>query len=247
VSAVAFSPDGQTILTGTQGDVAQAWDAATGKPRGKVLPHGKRYGYPLGFRSGVTVFLSGVAISPNGKTFLTASTDGTARLWDATTGDPLGEPLYHAEAISAVAFHPDGKTVLTGGANGEVRLWDVATGKPCGEPMRHDEAVLAVAFSADGRTIVAGSRSGAVRRWDLPVVRDEKARVRLWIEVLTGLTWDANNAVQELSSDAWLVRRKPLTKLGGPPLPWQTNAPRTPVIEGRAATMPWGAAAGGVF
>ena len=55
-----------------------------------------------------------VAFSPDGKTVLTGSCDKTARLWDAATGQPIGQPLAHQGAVGAVAFSPDGKTVLTG-------------------------------------------------------------------------------------------------------------------------------------
>ena len=53
-----------------------------------------------------------MAFSPDGKTVLTGSVDGTARLWDAATGQPIGPPLPHQSGVWAVAFSPDGKTVL---------------------------------------------------------------------------------------------------------------------------------------
>ena len=52
-----------------------------------------------------------MAFSPDGKTVLTGSDDKTARLWDASTGQPIGQPLTHQDAVRAVAFSPDGKTV----------------------------------------------------------------------------------------------------------------------------------------
>jgi WD40 repeat protein len=68
-----------------------------------------------------------VAFSLDGKTILTGCADGTARLWDASTEQQLGQPLTHQEVVRAVAFSLDGKTILTGCADGTARLWDVAT------------------------------------------------------------------------------------------------------------------------
>jgi WD40 repeat protein len=56
---------------------------------------------------------------------LTASDDKTARLWDATTGQPKGEPLRHQATVRSVAFSPDGRTVLTASWDHTARLWDV--------------------------------------------------------------------------------------------------------------------------
>jgi WD40 repeat protein len=112
VYAVAFSPDGKTVLTGSQDGTARLWDAATAQPLGPSLTH-----------QGLVL---AVAFSPDGKTVLTGSYDHTARLWDVATTKPIGTPLMHQNRVSAVAFSPDGKTVLTGGFTGTAQLWDIS-------------------------------------------------------------------------------------------------------------------------
>ena len=125
-----------------------AWEASRAVP----LPH----------KSAV----SHVAFSPDGATVLTGDFDGTARLWDAHTGQPIGEPMVHGAQVSAVAFSPDGATVLTGSNDRTARLWDAHTGQPIGEPMVHGDQVRAVAFSPDGATVLTGSIDRTARLWD---------------------------------------------------------------------------------
>ena len=95
-----------------------------------------------------------------------SSRDKTARLWDATTGKPLGEPMRHEGDVVAVSFSPDGKTIATASDDKTARLWDATTGKPLGEPMRHEGDVTAVSFSPDGKTIATASIDGTARLWN---------------------------------------------------------------------------------
>jgi WD40 repeat protein len=68
VLAVAFSPDGKSVLTGSQDKTARLWDAATGEPIGKAMRHEGD--------------VRAVAFSPDCKSVLTGSSDNTARLWE---------------------------------------------------------------------------------------------------------------------------------------------------------------------
>jgi WD40 repeat protein/serine/threonine protein kinase len=151
ITAVAFSLDGKTILTGSEDATAQLWDAATGKPRGLPLRHQDR--------------VEAVAFSPDGQTVLTGSRDGTAQLWDAVTGN-RGQTLRHQGEVTAVAFSPEGKTVVTGGPDQTARLWEAATGRELRHFEGHQGGVTAVAFSPDGKTVVIGGPDQTVCLWE---------------------------------------------------------------------------------
>jgi WD40 repeat protein/tRNA A-37 threonylcarbamoyl transferase component Bud32 len=159
VTVAVFSPDGKSILTGSdwRDGTARRWDAATGKPLGPPLPPPKGHG------------VYAVAFSPNGKTLLTGSGhtagQGEGRLWDAATGKQLGRSLKHQGPVVAVAFSPDGKTVLTASLDRTARLWDAATGFAIGEPLQHENQVVAAAFSPNGKTVLTASQETA-QLWD---------------------------------------------------------------------------------
>jgi hypothetical protein len=204
VWAVAFSPDGGTVLTGNTGGGAMLWDAATGLALGPA-----RHAFPQRDR----------AQSPDGRLLLGAA-GRTARLWDAATGEPVGRPFSHKDAVLAVAFSPDGRSVLTGSRDGTAQLWDAATCRPVGPPWRHAGSVHAVAFRPDSRMAVTAGDDRTARLWEVAAPVDgEVERIRLWVQVRTGLELDEHGTVRALDDTALREHRRQLQEQDGPPLP----------------------------
>jgi WD40 repeat protein len=117
---------------------------------------------------GHTDSINSVSFLPDGTRIVTGSSDNTIQLWDAGTGEPVGERLRgHTDSINSVSFSPDGTRIVTGSWDKTVRLWDARTGEPVGESLwGHTDSVNSVSFSPDGTRIVTGLHNKTVRLWD---------------------------------------------------------------------------------
>ena len=137
-----------------------------------------------------------VAFSPDGRTAVTASPDGTARLWDALTGEPRGAPLRHEAGVMQAAFSPDSRLVITASLDRTARLWEVDGGRPRGAAMRHRGPVRSVAFSPDGRTVLTGSNDGAAQLWEVASQQPlgQPLRHKGWVQQV-GFGSDGNVAI----------------------------------------------------
>jgi WD40 repeat protein len=106
------------------------------------------------------------AFSPDGTHIVTASSDKTARIWDAGTGKSLSPPFQHRASVLSAAFSPDGTRVVTASLDKTARVWDVSTGKPLSPPLQHQDSVMSAAFSPDSSRVVTASWDGTARVWD---------------------------------------------------------------------------------
>ena len=104
--------------------------------------------------------------SPNGKRVVTASWDGTARVWDAQSGEPLTGPLQHQGYVWTVQFSPDAGRVASCSSDGTARVWSANSGEPAMPSMQHGGVVESVQFSPDGRRVVTASADKTARVWD---------------------------------------------------------------------------------
>lgn len=143
VMSVCFSPDGETVLTGSEDGTARLWDTETGRTLAVLTGHSKE--------------ITSARFSPDGKTILTGSHDKTARLWDAQMGKEKAKLEGHTGPVMSVCFSPDGKTALTGSLDGTARTWSADTGKEKVAFKGQMGGVVCACFSPDGKTVLTGS------------------------------------------------------------------------------------------
>ncbi len=195
VTIAHFSPDGRTVITGSTDGVAQVWDAATGKTRGAPMKHprvlesaefspdGQKIltvsvstGWPaqlwdatsgklLGDQDQYTEMVQSAEFSPDGLRVVTVSQSGTVWMWDAESGQAIGQPITGSAPFVAARFSTSGRTLLTRSFD-TLQLWNVASGTALGEPMKHAGKVDSMAFSPDGERVVTASADGTARLWD---------------------------------------------------------------------------------
>jgi WD40 repeat protein len=154
----SFSADGRFLVT-TDGDTALIWETTLTRETAS-----KRLKRVLQGPAGIAV--DSAAFSPDGTLVVTASADGTARIWNAETGKKVRSLQGHGGVLNSAAFSPDGTLVVTASADGTARIWNAEAGTQVRSLQGHTGAVNSAAFSPDGTLVVTASDDGTARIWD---------------------------------------------------------------------------------
>ena len=101
----------------------------------------------------------GAHFSPDGLWIVTASSDHTARVWDAQTGQPLTEPFRHGAKVCSAQFSPDGRQIVTASMDHTARVWDIGLA-----PSRCPAWLLQLAEALSGSRL---SQQGLLERTSL--------------------------------------------------------------------------------
>ncbi|HYG11619.1 MAG TPA: serine/threonine-protein kinase [Pyrinomonadaceae bacterium] len=160
VRVAAFSPDGRTLVTGSEDQSLKLWDAQTGQLKHTLPDTGSE--------------VTSVAFSPDGNVLVAAlNYDSTRNNYSVIVLDVQADKLseikqtltYSSWPVSFIGFSPDGKT-LFGGSYRKVRLWDTGTWA-----LRHEHDIgeinPAFALSADGKLLASGgTNEKSVKVWE---------------------------------------------------------------------------------
>lgn len=160
VSSIAYSSDGQKLVSGAWDNTVRVWDVQSGAEQAILEGHNS--------------FVESVAFSPDGQSILSGSMDTSVRLWALNTNTQLHafsarENTGHSNVITSVAFSPDGRFFASSSRYDPqlVILWDAVQQQQIASlsGMRGFE-MQSVAFSSDSRLLAAVSADGGMDIWD---------------------------------------------------------------------------------
>ncbi|EKM60093.1 uncharacterized protein PHACADRAFT_250980 [Phanerochaete carnosa HHB-10118-sp] len=179
---VAFSPDGATILTASEGyhGVVALWDAASGSPRLQLQAHGWlefahwsptfedifMWSGVLGYTPHCFGGQSSSLMFSQDSRHLFMPHSYTAFLWDIATGKLIRDFSGHMFSVRSVAFSLDGRRIATGSWNGIVVISDVAIGASLETRRSHGGSVHSIAFSPNGDRVVSAGLDNVILVWN---------------------------------------------------------------------------------
>jgi WD40 repeat protein len=196
VYGVAFTPAGDSLVSGGASGVLRLWQVDTGMQRWANdvvadLPDTAKT--DLRVANGHPGAITSVAFSPDGRQIASGAVDWTApggsvgviQRWDAAAGSPTNDPIFPGSggehhAVLSVAFSAAGEggrllRIASGNSDHNVRLWnaDSVAGEQLGVPfIGHQDGVVGVAFDPNGNRIVSASADGTLRIWPNPPTID---------------------------------------------------------------------------
>src|SRR5262249_3564789 len=180
VTALAISPDGFRLASGSDDKMVKVWDAATGRELRTFSHKGQVRAVAFSSESRRLAVAYGAHGEP-----------GEVRIWDLT--DRKNKEIFtlnmHTKAVRAVAFSPDGRYLATASNDETVRLWNAAEGTEASVLRGHKTAVLALAFSPDSQKLASAGEDRTVRLWTLPEGK-EPVTLAGHTQAVTGVMWN---------------------------------------------------------
>jgi WD40 repeat protein len=160
---LALSADGN-LLAAPMGETLHVWNLQTGRTVG-------------GETTGHTDAVRAVCFSPKPERIVTASDDGTARIWDAVTGRELHRLEHGGKLVRAAAVSPDGTLAATSGLDDKVCLWQMETGKQVHALQGHGVVGewRALQFSPDGSLLDSWGDDKKLRVWEVATGKLKRA------------------------------------------------------------------------
>lgn len=152
VSALAVSPSGQYVVSGSHDNTIKIWEThAPQKGRGPV-PHPQ--------------FVRAIAATQDGRLGVSCSHDGTLKTWSVRTGEVI-QIITVPKYLTAIALTGDGSKVISCTYGETPTLRDITSGECIGSLNDHNDLIRSITVTQDGRIAVAGGNSCKVLVWNM--------------------------------------------------------------------------------
>ncbi|QIR41002.1 hypothetical protein HCG51_32855 [Tolypothrix sp. PCC 7910] len=152
VNAVAFTPDGKYVISGSSDNTLKVWNWQTGELLRNLEGHSDS--------------VYAIALSADGKYVISASDDKTLKVWNWQTGQQLRNLEGHTNSVNALALTPDGKYVISASWDNTLKVWDWQTGQQLRTLKGHSDWVNALALTPDGKYMISASLDNTLKVWD---------------------------------------------------------------------------------
>ena len=167
--------------------------------------------------SGHSDTLTAVALHPSDSLCLSASEDGTVRVWDVESRQHIKTLRNHTENVTCLAFGPAGRWFATASNDMTVKLYETQSPFNCIHTLfGHEDAVGCLAWvgDADG-TLVTASRDGEVKVWDAKRASLKQTfRASAWMRTLYAVP-NGNGMLVMGGSDELVTVYKNILSSGG--------------------------------
>jgi WD40 repeat protein len=115
--------------------------------------------------------VTGCAVTPDGRRMVSASEDGTLKIWEVQTGRQLATLEGHEASVTGCAVTPDGRHVVSASRDRTLKIWEVQTGQQLATLEGHEASVTGCAVTPDGRHVVSASWDRTLKVWEVETGR----------------------------------------------------------------------------
>ncbi len=189
VTCLAFSADSKYIAS-----------ASLNKDNSFLIWEVHNSAKPIAVLRGHTGSVNQLRFSPKDSSLVSASTDGTLKIWSTINYQLLRTIEAHPAPVHDVAITPDGAQLVSAGMDGTTRVWNTATGEQVLLLRGHTGSTLGVAVSPDGSRIATSGFDNTVRLWDRRT-GEEKITLRGHKDTVFGVDFSSDG--QKLASGSF--------------------------------------------